>query len=208
MKLIHFTIGVAFVLIGFTAYLAWQANLEARGARRELEMFRQQQNDQIAAGALASPSILDAPGSSTHLRQPTSSVTPRLDPVPTSIQPPPRTATGGLGIRPPPSTSVVGDEPPPLTPQQRVLMGLPVIARITKVVDDQGFVVINAGTAKGLSTGMRFDVRRDASLVGRLVVSDTVEEEEAIADVVQSSVPIGILLKEGDELVQASAVSP
>lgn len=204
MKFIWFAFTLCFGLIGVTAYVAWQAHLEARVARAEVLMFRQQRNEQIAAGAEPMPGLLDAP------------VRPK---APALAPPPPQSEdtliVGGTRIAPPaaiapPAPNAAGtDAPEPeteavlaLTAQQSHLLTLPAIARIKEVHLNEGFVLIDAGTAKNMEAGMRFDVRRGASVVGRVTLTDAMEENEAIADIQPLSVPIGVVLKEGDELVQ------
>lgn len=81
-------------------------------------------------------------------------------------------------------------------------MTLPSIAKIKQSFAEDGFVLIDAGSGKNLSAGMKFNVRRGASVVGRLTLTDSIEVEEAIADIQPGSVPAGIDLRAGDELVQ------
>jgi hypothetical protein len=260
MKLIHLAFAITFVLIGLTAFVAWQAHIEARGARREVEMFRQQQNDQLAAGATPAPSILEPfkptqpvtsatePATVSSTASIPSSATPRLaSPAAVSISPPPATAPTAAAnvlaspaatpVSPPPlpadgestlppramlatevpmpepaaaaasaptpsAETIESQAPAPLTPDQRHLMTLPSIAKIKQSFAEDGFVLIDAGSGKSLSTGMKFNVRRGAAVVGRLTLTDSIEVEEAIADIQPGSVPAGIDLRAGDELVQ------
>jgi cytoskeletal protein RodZ len=222
MKLIHLAVAVAFALIGLTAFVAWQAHIEARGARREVEMFRQQQNDQLAAGATAAPSILETfnptpiatapiPSSDTpRLPAPATSITPPAGDSPTVVLASPAATT----ISPAPTTDPdadstlparqlpAADTPAPLTPDQHHLLTLPAIARIKQSFADDGFVLVDAGTSKSLSAGMKFNVRRGSAVVGRLTLTDSIEVDEAIADIQPGSIPAGIELRVGDELVQ------
>jgi hypothetical protein len=261
MKLIHLAFAITFILIGLTAFVAWQAHIEARGARREVEMFRQQQNDQLAAGATPAPSILQPfkpnqpatsatePATVSSTAGIPSSATPRLaspaavsispppaatptiaanvqaSPTATLVTPPPLSADGESTLPPrasmstevpmpksaaaaatavttPSAENIASQAPAPLTPDQRHLMTLPSIAKIKQSFAEDGFVLIDAGSGKSLSAGMKFNVRRGASVVGRLTLTDSIEVEEAIADIQPSSVPAGIDLRAGDELVQ------
>lgn len=43
MRLSHFALALTVILLAITGYLAWEAQEEARGARRELELVRRQQ---------------------------------------------------------------------------------------------------------------------------------------------------------------------
>lgn len=226
MKLIHLAFAITFALIGLTAFVAWQAHVEARGARREVEMFRQQQNDQLAAGATAAPSILEPFNPQPVAAEIPPSATPRIAARPSTITPPSSDAPitslpspAAISVAPmagtpgadsdldadstlPARQLPAADVPAPLTPDQRHLLTLPAIAKIKQSVADEGFVVIDAGSGKSLSQGMKFNVRRGAAVVGRLTLTDSIEIDEAIADIQPGSTPAGIELRVGDELVQ------
>ncbi|MDB6120217.1 MAG: hypothetical protein JWO08_3998, partial [Verrucomicrobiaceae bacterium] len=58
----------------------------------------------------------------------------------------------------------------------------------------------SSGSKQGLKEGQKFDVRRDASVVGRIRVS-SVDETEAVADLDVKSVPSGVTLRAGDEVI-------
>ena len=212
MKFIWFAFTLCFGLLGVTAFVAWQAHREAREARKEVLMFRQQQNDQIAAGAQPLPGPLELPTAPAPA--------PATAPTPLPAATAPSLASSGAPtavITPPPTTTpppVAGtDAPEPekeaamaLTAQQSHVLTLPAIARVKEVHLNEGFVVIDAGTARQMEAGMKFDVRRGASLVGRVALTDAMEANEAIADILPLSSPVGIALKEGDELVQITPV--
>jgi len=221
MKLIHLAFVVTFALIGLTAFVAWQAQIEARGARREVEMFRQQQNDQLAAGASAAPNILESfnptpipsppiPASETpRLPAPATSITPPAGDQPTAVLASPAANTISTLPDDPDADSTLparqlpaADAPAPLTPDQRHLLTLPAIAKIKQSFAEDGFVLVDAGTSKSLSAGMKFNVRRGSSVVGRLTLTESIEVDEAIADIQPGSIPAGIELRVGDELVQ------
>lgn len=221
MKLIHLAFAVTFALIGLTAFVAWQAQTEARGARREVEMFRQQQNDQLAAGATAAPSILESfnptpvttapiPASDTpRLPPPATSITPPASNEPTTVLASPAATTVNPLPDDPDADSTLparqlpaADIPVPLTPDQHHLLTLPAIAKVKQSFADDGFVLVDAGTSKSLSAGMKFNVRRGSAVVGRVTLTESIEVDEAIADIQPGSIPVGIELRVGDELVQ------
>jgi hypothetical protein len=87
-----------------------------------------------------------------------------------------------------------------LTPLQRRVKDAPSIGAVKEFVADQGFVTLAAGTKNGLKEGMKFDLRREASVVGRVTIT-MAEEAEAIADLDSKSVPAGMTVKAGDELI-------
>ncbi len=205
MKFIWFAITLCLGLTGVTAFVAWQAHIEAREARKEVLMFRQQQNDQIASGASPLPGILDAPGLVDAPAPPLPQLPPESASIainagantPATISPPP-SEPAKLETSPAPEPAA----PEPLTAQQSHLLTLPAIAKVKQVFLNEGFVLIDAGSSKSIEPGMKFDVRRGASLVGRVSVTDAIEETESIADILPSSTPIGVEIKPDDELVQ------
>jgi hypothetical protein len=224
MKPIAFAFVITFLLIGLTAFLAWEAHQEARGARREVEWFRQQQNEQLAAGATPMPGILDGVNRGAPLQTfeeeqaaaaaagaapaPTGSVTAGAAPDVADLKPPaydPDEGTLPARMSPDAGTSA---EDEPLTAYQRQLALLPAIARVKQAFNQDGFVLIDAGTAKELSAGMQFDVRRGSSRVGRVTLTDGVEADEAIADIQPRFIPRGVELRAGDELVQVVDGAP
>lgn len=91
--------------------------------------------------------------------------------------------------------------PPPLSPRQRQVLAMPVIAHVKACDKANGFIVIDAGKNKKLEDGMMFSLRRDNAIIGRIKVG-TSEEIEAIGDIVQRSVPPGVSIEVGDEVIQ------
>jgi uncharacterized iron-regulated membrane protein len=90
-----------------------------------------------------------------------------------------------------------------LTATQRRIKEAPSIAKIQQYLPDQGFAVIDAGSARGLKTGQTYAVRRGHFLVAKKVeVGETVEESEAIVGVNASALQPGETLKAGDEVIK------
>jgi hypothetical protein len=231
MKLVWFAFTLCFCLLSVIGYVAFQASMEARQAKEEVLLFRQRQNEQLAAGATRMPSVLDpvnttvanapaiAPpppppasatmtisgGAPAATATPTVTATPAPAPVspmsPNSTLPPPAPVAGTTPALSP-VNSADAAAPAPLTAQQRRLITLPAIARVKEAHLDNGFVLIDAGTNKQLSEGMEFDLRRGNAVVGRVTVTASMEAEEAVADIQPGSIPIGIQPRPGDELVQ------
>jgi|GEM_PF-580945 len=209
MRLFHFAFGLTVGLLFVTAYLAWQGQQEAQGARKELEFMREQQRLQTSAGAAAGPSMASlsiappAPGM-------VAPAAPTLVPNAQGIYQP-----AGAAVSAAPAPSVVAvqpqavvprpDEapgPPPITPLQRKIMNMPAIAKVKNFVKDQSFVVLDAGSNKSLAAGAMFDLRRGNSIVARIKISDAIEAEESIADVDPKSVPVGVEIVPGDDVIQ------
>ena len=88
----------------------------------------------------------------------------------------------------------------PLTPAQRLVKSAPSIAKVKEFVADQGFVVLSSGSKQGIKAGTKFDIRRDASVVGRIAIT-SVDETESVADIDVRSVPTGVTVRPGDEII-------
>jgi hypothetical protein len=89
----------------------------------------------------------------------------------------------------------------PLTAMQKQLLGMPAMAKVIEIHQDQGFAVISAGRNKQLASGMKFDVRRGDGLVGRVIVGDTIDAAEAVVDIDNTVTLPGVHIEVGDELI-------
>ncbi len=185
MRLSHFALALTIILLAITGYLAWEAQEEARGARRELELVRKQQ----AARDVATP-----------IRPTTVSSLPPPPEVPVATAPavPP---LAGSGLMPGAPATSPAPAAAPLTALQKQLLGMPAMAKVIEVHNDQGFAVISAGKDKQLAQGMKFDVRRGDGLVGRVIVGDTIEASEAVVDIDTTVTLPGVRIEAGDELI-------
>ena len=214
MRLIHFAQALTLILLGITGYLAWEGQQAARGAKRELEHLKKAQAAEEAAKPVGVAALPTAP--------PATTITP---PAPGTVAPPAANATpanedapglmagglpgGGLTV---PKTVVAaesqGINTNTLTAlQQRVLAAKPV-AKLKAVVREQGFIVVDAGSKAGLAKGRKFEVRRDSSILARVVIADTVEADEAVADLDLASIPAGVTLEVGDEIIEPVSSAP
>jgi hypothetical protein len=208
MRLTHFALALTVILLGITGYLAWEGQQEIKGLKRERDFERQQRVAEQAA----------SPDESS------------LIPLPTSITPPPPPAPGTIAPAPAPARVVVADEAPmagasmlpgagltvpksvadaeakgistnTLTPiQQHVAASLPV-ASVKLVVREQGFIIIDAGSNKGFVKGQKLEIRRANSVIGRVTLTDSIEAAEAVADLDLSSIPTGVTIEPGDQLI-------
>lgn len=94
-------------------------------------------------------------------------------------------------------------EPSELTASQLRIKEAPAIAKVQQYLPDQGFAVIDAGSARGLKTGQVYAVRRGHYIVAKKVeVGETVEESQAILGVNSSALQPGETLKAGDEVIK------
>lgn len=90
-----------------------------------------------------------------------------------------------------------------LTATQLRIKEAPPIAKIQQYLPDQGFAVIDAGSARGLKTGQTYAVRRGHFIVAKKVeVGETVEESQSVVGVNASSLQPGETLKVGDEVIK------
>lgn len=183
MRLSHFALALTIILLAITGYLAWEAQEEARGARRELELVRKQQ----AARDVATP-----------IRPTTVTSLPPPPEVPSAPAVPP---LAGSGLMPGAPATSPAPAAAPLTALQKQLLGMPAIAKVVVVHKDEGFAVINAGKDKQFAPGMKFDVRRADGLVGRVIVSDSIDPSEAVVDIDSTVSLPGVSIEAGDELI-------
>ncbi len=185
MRLSHYALALTIILLAITGFLAWEAQEEAKGARKELELVRRQQ----AAYEMAMPT---KPDTVTNL------------PPPPEVQAAPAVpALAGSDLMPGTPTRYASPAAAaaPLTDLQKQLLGMPAFAKVLEVHNDQGFAVISAGKDKHLTSGMKFDVRRGNGLVGRVIVGETIEAAEAVVDIDSTFTLPGVRIEAGDELI-------
>ena len=169
------------VLVGITGYLAWEGQQEARGQKQELEFMRKQLEAREAAYP-KKPASAFAPISTTPVTVPSAPMTATSKPAPVTAASP---------------ESVQAQ----LTTLQKQVLGMPLVAKVTQVEKDQGFAVVNAGKNKQFTKGQKFDVRRGDSVVGRVSISEAIEEKEAVADIDPLMRLPGVSIETGDELI-------
>jgi hypothetical protein len=93
------------------------------------------------------------------------------------------------------------EEEEALTEEQRKISEAPAIAKIEAVDGGKGFVIINAGSAKGLESGVRFNIRRDKFIVGEIEITKVIDEGKSIADIDSAKIPQGLSIRLGDDVV-------
>lgn len=212
MRLVHFAYLLTAFLLAVTSYLAWEGQQAARGAKEELDFLKKKQAAHEAGTAVASPFSPVAGGAPA----PAASITP---PVPGVLAAPPQAAMPALadssanelpggGLTIPKSVAEAeskGINTNTLTPVQKQVKAASALAKIKTIVKDQGFVVLDAGSKQGLTKGQELQVRRENGVLGRLKVTDTIEENEAVADLDLSSIPPGVTIEPGDDVIQPVA---
>ena len=88
-----------------------------------------------------------------------------------------------------------------LTPMQKKIRDAPAIAKIIAVKEDLGFVVINAGSSRGIEKGTRFNIRRDKFIVAEVEIDEVVDSSNSIGNIDAEKKPPGINIREGDEVI-------
>jgi hypothetical protein len=203
MRLTHFALALTILLLCITGYLAWEGQEAARGAREELAFVKKQQTAQANA----------APSTNQQVQLPTIPAASISPPAPGSIAPQAPAAElptdgastlpgGGMTI---PKTIVEaeakGINTNTLTPIQKQVQDAKPVGKIKAVVKEQGFVVLDVGSNQGLKKGQPFDIRRGNAVLAKVIVTDTIEPNEAVADLDLASIPAGVTLEPGDEII-------
>ncbi|MBT7982706.1 MAG: hypothetical protein HN584_09070 [Akkermansiaceae bacterium] len=88
-----------------------------------------------------------------------------------------------------------------LTPLQKKIREAPAIGQVTAVKEGLGFVVINAGSSKGIEEGSRFNIRRDKFIVAEVEINEVVDADNSIGNIDSSKKPLGISIRKGDEVI-------
>lgn len=88
-----------------------------------------------------------------------------------------------------------------LTPLQKKIREAPAIAKVSDVNEGLGFVVINAGSSKGIEEGSRFNIRRDKFIVAEVEIDKVVDADSSIGNIDSSKKPPGISIRKGDEII-------
>lgn len=213
MKLEHFFFGLFALLWAATGMLAMHYRGELMYERRLGELSRQAPAiPQVAPAAQATPPAAAVPApdpaaaARLALQQQLEQAENEKNLLSTQVQKlqasqepgPAGTASTTSTVETPaaPEASV-------LTDMQRKIKEAPAIATIQRYLPDQGFAVLDAGTARGLKSGQLYAVRRGHFIVAKQIeIGETVEENEAIAGVNASSLPTGETIKPGDEVIK------
>jgi hypothetical protein len=213
MKLEHFFFGLFALLWAATGMLAMHYRGELMYERRLGELSRQAPAiPQVAPAAQPTPPAAAVPApdpaaaARLALQQQLEQAENEKNLLSTQVQklqanqetdPAGTTATPSIVETP------AAPEASALTDVQRKIKEAPAIATIQRYLPDQGFAVLDAGTARGLKSGQMYAVRRGHFIVAKQIeIGETVEENEAIAGVNASSLPTGETIKPGDEVIK------
>lgn len=206
MKITHLALILTIGLLGVTGWLAMDARSEAKKDRNMLALYQQRGQPDPAMQA-KEDALLLAQMQEKSVRQPIT--VPTSAPLPTTsarmpapMNPVPAPVTPEtLAASPHISTEALNAAPPPLTPQQRVVLNAPALAKVKEVQSDYGFVIITAGTSKKVEVGMSFALRRASSIIGRIKVTE-IDNNEAVGALQARSVPEGVAVEPGDDVIQ------
>lgn len=200
MRLTHFALALTLILLAITGFLAWEGQQAAKGAREELEFVKKQKQAEATARPEAA-SMVPLP------TVPAASITP---PAPGTLAPAPEAPMAGASALPGGGLTVPkavvaaesqGIATNTLTPLQKQVLAAPVVAKVKTVVKEQGFVVLDAGSKRQISAGQAYEIRRNSAVLARIKVTDAVEAEEAVADLDFTSIPAGVTIEPGDEII-------
>lgn len=206
MRLTHFALALTIILLGITGYLAWEGQQAAKGAREELAFVKNQQS----ANRMASPdqsSMVQIPTApATSIAPPPAPPTPgtiALQPEPGELMAGAGTLPGG-GLTVPKSVveaEAKGISTNTLTPLQKLVLEAQPLGKVKTVVKEQGFVILDVGAKQGLTKGQKFEVRRANAILGKITVTDAIEDSEAVADLDFTTIPAGVNIEPGDEII-------
>ncbi len=215
MKLQHFALACLFILLSAGVYLTMKTDMEA--SREEQQRFNEKlldRLDKLGSGKkedapAAAPTALPAEPVAVVAEPPAAPETAGA-PVPLA---PPVSAEGALlekeerllrGIAPAEATETIAEAAdastaPKISRLQERIKQQTAIAKISDARTSADFVVIDAGKNANITPGDIYAVRRGTAIVARLVIGDTVEANEAIANV--KKLVTGMTLQNGDELI-------
>lgn len=210
MKMTQLSQALVLALVAFLAYIGWQALQLQRENSGKMEVLTKY-IDALAAQAEAQKKA-QAEAGVAGLVTPMDFGNKVTAPMPTTVDSaatPSPAVVATIPVAAPAVSAPAGSAPavpaPPApvveTPLMRVIKNATSLGSLTSVDAENGFVTLNAGSKNQLKTGQNFHLRRGASIVGMIKIS-LVESAEAAADLDVKSVPAGVKVQVGDEVIQ------
>ena len=89
-----------------------------------------------------------------------------------------------------------------LSQKQKKIKSAASIAEVMEYEPDLAFVILDGGENRGLEPGMKFSIRRDHFILGRIQI-DRVESNRSIANVSSSTIPVGFTIRKGDAVIKS-----
>lgn len=179
--------------------MALDARNDAKGAHNQLDLAQQQKGGTSSAAALQEREnqLLMQQMAGKKSAQPPSvaSSNPTSTAKHSAVGGGSKTNMGRTG------TAVVDASPPPFSQRQRMVMSVPAIGRVKECYIEHGFVIITAGTSQKIENGMTFALRRGPGIIGRIKITD-VDKADAVGNIDKNSVPAGVAIENGDDVIQ------
>jgi|GEM_PF-7032721 len=209
MKLLAIFLTLA--LFGVMGWLIVDSRNKTTALHNELELLRRQQNPEVARERDLEIAKLESQLIAQQQDQGTAAPAPAATAASPGAPAGTTTAMGAGGnitfpadtlATPPPTTPAPAPEPPPLSARQRQVQAAPALAKVTAAHAEYGFVEFSAGSNNKIENGMMFAIRRDAAIVGRIKVTSVEDASSTIADVIGGSVPAGVTIQAGDDVIQ------
>ncbi len=228
MKLTQFALAAIIVLLAVAGYLTIKSDIDGRLADQNafneklLSRVEDLAKKQAAPAPMVVPSVAPAPVPSVQ----TPAAAPPRDPqamealaaaaaippdAPLAAEDDPRMLEDERGVLNLGADNRVATEsldlPAPgenqaLTRVQQRIAALPAIARVKDYAAKEGMIVLDRGTNANLQAGDSFALRRGSAVIGRIRLSETIQDTESIADVVPGSMPVGMLPEATDDVIQ------
>jgi hypothetical protein len=191
-------------LLGVMGWLVFDSKSKAKGAQNQLDLLRRQQTAKSGNPAdtqmaeLESQLLADQAKRNALGNAPPAPLPARA--IPSPVAPP---SPGPSGNTPALNAAIAAANAAPLpqTPRQRMIAGAPALAEVKQFAKDYGFVEITAGSGSRIEIGMGFAIRRGNAIIARIKVTD-VEASSAVADVDSRSLPPGVIIETGDQVIQ------
>ncbi len=190
-------------LLGVMAWVTMDSRSKAKEWRNRAELANRQAGlapedvppptpDELAMAAREARLVDQQVGSRVNAAPPTP---PGRLPgnIPPSINPPDPVP----GSVPSPATA----PPMPLTAQQRQVQAAPPLGKVSDYDHSWGIVVLNVNPNWKLETGMTFALRRGHAVVGKVKITE-VQTDGITAELQPNSVPPGITVQVGDDVIQ------
>ncbi len=203
MKLTHIAQGLTLLLVMVTLWLAWQAGEESKKANAKMDRLTAQATSMgsFSASVQEQGSMLPPVTAPSLPPEPAPAVPTAPVPVVNSTFPPADEPTGAeLARASLPASAPVTVQPGELTALQKRVKEAPSLGKVQDFVAEHGFVTFQVVADSGLKPGMQFDLRRDAAVVGRIKI-DFIEGTDVIANLDPKSVPAGVTVQKGDEII-------
>lgn len=202
MKVLSIILTIA--LLGVMGWLVLDSNAKSKSAQNQLELLRRQQTAQATPtandtqlAALESQLLADQMSKKAATLIGTA---PAVPATPLAAIPP---APVTVGSTPAVTAAIQAANAAPLppTPRQRMIAAAPALAEVKMYAKDYGFVEITAGAGSKIEPGMGFAIRRGNAIIARVKVTG-VENNSAVADVDSRTLPPGVLIETGDQVIQ------